>query len=67
MTLPMSLRKNLGINGKQQFVVSATETGEIILKPAITLPLELYTEERIAEFSDDDKAIGDLMKKHGIK
>jgi antitoxin PrlF len=58
LTLPASIRKELGIKGKQQFLVSTTKKGEIMLRPAVTVPIEIYTETRIAEFASADEAVG---------
>lgn len=66
LTLPASVRKDLGITGKQQMIVEMTESGEILLKPAVTLPIELYTEERIAEFARDEAHVAKTLKERGI-
>ena len=58
LTLPASIRKELGIKGKQQFLISTTRRGEIMLRPAMTVPIEIYTDARIAEFASDDAALG---------
>ena len=66
LTLPANIRKALGLKGKQQLIVELTEAGEIVLRPAALVPLEMYTEERIAEFSQDDEALGKLLDKQGV-
>ena len=63
LTLPASFRKSLGLKGKQQLIAHLNETGEIVLRPATTLPLEVYSEARIAEFSEQDQSLGKLLKK----
>lgn len=67
LTLPAGIRKALGISGKQQMIVETTESGEILLRPASLIPVELYGESRIAEFERDDKALGKLLDKRGVK
>lgn len=67
LTLPASIRKTLGLKGKQQLIVEANEAGEIVLRPAAVVPIEIYSEERIAEFSQDDAALGALLSKHNIR
>lgn len=64
LTLPLHIRKALGLAGGQQFIVSTTPEGELILRPAMTVPLETYSEDRIAEFAQEDKALGKLLDKH---
>lgn len=67
LTLPAAIRKSLGLSGKQQMIVEATDTGEIVLRPAAVIPLEMYTEERIAEFTGDDNKLGALLDTHGVE
>jgi AbrB family looped-hinge helix DNA binding protein len=65
LTLPANIRKSLGLHGKQQLLVEITDAGEIVLRPAALVPLEMYTEERIAEFSKEDEALGKLLDERG--
>ena len=65
-TLPASIRKSLGLKGKQQFIVEMTERGEILMRPAALVPLETYSEARIAEFAADDAAVGRLLDQQRI-
>lgn len=58
ITLPSKLRNALGLKAQDQFIAEATDKG-LLLRPAATLPLELYTDERIAEF---DQAEAELAK-----
>lgn len=67
LTLPAAIRKSLGLSGKQQMIVEATDTGEIVLRPAVVIPLEMYSEERIAEFTSDDDMLGAVLDTHGIE
>lgn len=62
LTLPASIRKELGLTGGQQFIVLTTPEGELLLRPAATIPLEIYSEERICEFAEEDQEIGKLLK-----
>ncbi len=49
VTLPAKLRAALGINTDDQVIAEATPEG-ILLRPAVTLPLEMYSASRINEF-----------------
>ena len=62
-TLPASVRKSLGIAGKQQFIVSVNEHGQIVLTPATVMPVEIYDDARVKEFESDDAEIGNILKK----
>ena len=50
MTLPAEVRKAMGLKPGDTLVVHL-EDGRLVLEPAIMLPIELYTEERIGEFA----------------
>jgi antitoxin PrlF len=67
LTLPASIRKTLGLRGKQQLIVETNKAGEIVLRPAAVVPVEIYTEERISEFAHDEAALSDLLKKNHIQ
>jgi len=49
ITLPAEVRKMLGLEPGDTLVVRVEE-GRIVLEPAVVLPLELYSDERIEEF-----------------
>ena len=49
MTLPKSLRKMLGVDKGGVVMVSADEDG-IVIHPAVSFPIEMYSDARIAEF-----------------
>jgi AbrB family looped-hinge helix DNA binding protein len=49
VTLPAKLRAAMGIGPEDQLVAETTPEG-ILLRPAVTLPIEIYSEARIAEF-----------------
>ncbi|MES2662649.1 MAG: AbrB/MazE/SpoVT family DNA-binding domain-containing protein [Pseudomonadota bacterium] len=63
ITLPSSFRKTLGLSGKQQLIGEINALGEIVLRPAVFFPLEIYSEERIAEFSEQDNALEVFLNK----
>lgn len=49
VTLPAKLRRQLGIKADDQLIAEATPDG-LLLRPAVTLPVEIYDARRIAEF-----------------
>jgi len=61
MTLPAKLRKRYAIEQNDELIVEETPDG-ILLRPSVSMPIELYSEERIAEFTEDDAAIGRVLK-----
>ena len=58
VTLPAKLRRALGLRPDDQLIAETTPEG-LLLRPAVTLPIEIYSEKRIREF---DAAEADLAK-----
>lgn len=58
VTLPAKLRKALGLKPDDLLIAETTPQG-LLLRPAVTLPVEIYSEKRIREF---DEAQADLEK-----
>jgi antitoxin PrlF len=58
VTLPAKLRQALGLKADDQLIAETTPEG-LLLRPAVTLPVEIYSEERIREF---DEAEADLAR-----
>ncbi len=58
VTLPAKLREALGLKADDQLIAETTPEG-LLLRPAVTLPVEIYSEQRIREF---DAAEADLDK-----
>jgi len=58
VTLPAKLRAALGLKPDDHLIAETTPEG-LLLRPAVTLPVEVYSEKRIGEF---DEAEADLDK-----
>jgi AbrB family looped-hinge helix DNA binding protein len=56
VTIPRELRKSLGIH-KGDVLIAELDSQHrgILLRPATVLPLESYSETRLAEFAVEDK------------
>jgi len=69
MTLPKTVRNLLGVSDGGTLVYSLNEDG-VVLQPAVTYPIEIYTDERIAEFKEDEDAaaalIDEYLEKKGL-
>jgi AbrB family looped-hinge helix DNA binding protein len=64
ITIPAAMRQALGLKPNDEVLIEETEQG-LLIRPVLSVPLEIYTEKRIAEFASDDEAIGKLLpKKH---
>jgi bifunctional DNA-binding transcriptional regulator/antitoxin component of YhaV-PrlF toxin-antitoxin module len=49
LTLPMEMRRRLGVKSNAQVVAEETDDG-ILLRAGVTFPVEVYSEKRLAEF-----------------
>ena len=49
ITLPAKLRQVLGLKAEDHLIAETTPEG-LLLRPAVTLPVEMYTPERLREF-----------------
>jgi len=62
VTLPAKLRRQLGIKADDQLIAEATPEG-LLLRPAVTLPIEIYGKKRIAEFDAAEAELGEVMRR----
>lgn len=62
ITIPAAMRQALGLKPNDEVLIEETEQG-LLIRPALSVPLEIYTEKRIAEFASDDAEIGKRLKK----
>ena len=60
LTIPARMREAFGIKANDELIIEDTEQG-LLLRPAVSVPVELYTEDRIKEFASDEDAIGKLL------
>ena len=51
VTLPAKLRQALGLKTDDQLIAETTPEG-LLLRLAVTLPVEIYSDERIREFDE---------------
>ena len=55
VSLPKALLQQAGIRGEVPLMVEATDDGAIILRQVGVYPIEIYSDERIASFLEEDK------------
>jgi AbrB family looped-hinge helix DNA binding protein len=60
VTLPLGLRKALGIKPEDTLIAETTPDG-LLLRPAVTLPVEIYTPQRIREFDDAEEELAKAL------
>ncbi len=62
ITLPAKLREALGLAADDQLIAETTPEG-LLLRPAVTLPIELYSDERLREFEEAEAELATVLNK----
>jgi AbrB family looped-hinge helix DNA binding protein len=62
ITLPAKLRQALGLKAEDHLIAETTPEG-LLLRPAITLPIETYSPEREREFDAAEAELAVLLGK----
>lgn len=60
ITVPARLRKALGLKADDQLLAETTAEG-LLLRPVVTLPLEIYTEARLREFDAEEAELTNAL------
>jgi len=60
ITIPAKLREAYGLKPNDELLIETSEQG-FFLRPSLSVPLEMYTEERIAEFSSDEEKLANKL------
>jgi AbrB family looped-hinge helix DNA binding protein len=55
LNVPREIMQRLGLHGGDMLLMEVDEEGAIILRPTGVYPLELYSDERVAEFAEADE------------
>ena len=55
VSLPKAILRQAGISGETPLLVDATDDGAIVLRQAGVYPIEIYSDERIAAFLEEDR------------
>ena len=62
VTLPAKLRRALGLKADDQLIAETTAEG-LLLRPAVTLPVELYSEKRVREFDEAEAELEKFLRR----
>ena len=62
ITLPAKLRQALGLKAEDHLIAETTPEG-LLLRPAITLPIETYGSEREREFDTAEGELAAFLRK----
>jgi AbrB family looped-hinge helix DNA binding protein len=60
ITLPARLRQALGLKADDHLIAETTPDG-LLLRPAVTLPVEIYSAEREREFDAGEAELGSML------
>ena len=63
IALPAKMREAAGLRPHENLIAETTPEG-ILLRPAVTVPIEIYTDERIAEFDEAEAELAAWFQKH---
>ena len=66
VTLPAKLRQAMGLKADDQLIAETTPQG-LLLRPAVTLPLEIYTAERVKEFDAGEAELAAVLGQIPVK
>jgi AbrB family looped-hinge helix DNA binding protein len=61
VTLPAKLRQALGLKTDDLLIAETTAEG-LLLRPAVTLPVEIYSEDRIREFDNAEAELAESYR-----
>lgn len=64
VTLPARLRQAMGLKADDQLIAETTPEG-LLLRPAVTLPVEVYSAEREREFDAAEADLAQLLGAQG--
>jgi AbrB family looped-hinge helix DNA binding protein len=62
VTLPAKLRRALGLKADDPLIAETTAEG-LLLRPAVTLPVEIYSDQRVAEFDAVEAELDAVLKR----
>ena len=63
VTLPKSLRQQYALGTHDLLLAESTPDG-ILLRPAVATPIEIYTDERLAEFAESEQELEQVLARN---
>lgn len=65
ITLPADLRRQLCIRAGDRLIAESTPDG-LLLRPVLTLPVEVYGDARISEFDAAEAELGEVLRRKRV-
>jgi AbrB family looped-hinge helix DNA binding protein len=63
ISIPKAVLERLGLEAESLLLVETTPDGAILLRPAGVYPVEVYSDERVREFHQEDEMSADEAKR----
>ncbi|CAN5183093.1 AbrB/MazE/SpoVT family DNA-binding domain-containing protein [soil metagenome] len=63
LNVPREIMERLGLHGGDMLLLEVDDEGAILLRPTGVYPLELYSDERVAEFAEADELSPEQRKR----
>jgi AbrB family looped-hinge helix DNA binding protein len=60
ITLPAKIRQALGLKADDHLIAETTPEG-LLLRPALTMPVEMYTDARVREFDAAEQELAQYL------
>jgi AbrB family looped-hinge helix DNA binding protein len=67
VNIPRRVLSDLGVPAGSMLIVETTADGAIVLRPAAVSPIEIYDDERLAEFAEMDRPTAAELKRFSRK
>ncbi|QOC23104.1 AbrB/MazE/SpoVT family DNA-binding domain-containing protein [Wenzhouxiangella sp. AB-CW3] len=65
VTIPRRVLEQAGLPAESQVIIESEPDGSIRLRPAVVYPIELYSDERIADFERENRLPGSFRERVG--
>ncbi len=62
ITLPAKLRQALGLKAEDILIAETTQDG-LLLRPSVTLPVEIYSDARVREFDAGEAELKKVLER----
>ncbi len=63
VTIPRRVLEAAGLSAETQVIIESESDGSIRLRPAAVYPIEMYSDQRIAEFEAENRVDSDLAER----
>jgi AbrB family looped-hinge helix DNA binding protein len=66
VTLPARLRREMGLKADDYLIAETTPEG-LLLRPAVTLPAEIYSASRVREFDEAEADLAEALTPRRVR